>query len=62
MPASSFHVPVPVTSGDTGARTGGKIESFNFFVNDYYIAKHCCFKAFHIHFVLTALSWALPAF
>ncbi|CAI9601094.1 unnamed protein product [Staurois parvus] len=24
--------------------------------------KHYCIKAFHIHFVLTALSCALPAF
>ncbi|CAI9608859.1 unnamed protein product, partial [Staurois parvus] len=50
MPASGFRVPVPVTSGRTGARTGGKFESFkkfHFFVND---------------FVPSALSCALPAF
>ncbi|CAI9550048.1 unnamed protein product [Staurois parvus] len=34
MPASSFRVPVPVTSGRTGAGAGGKFEIFkkcNFF-------------------------------
>ncbi|CAI9567384.1 unnamed protein product [Staurois parvus] len=63
MPASSFRVPVPVTSGRTGAGTGGKFENFKkmtFFF--YFIAKHCCIKPFHIHFVPTALSGALPAF
>ncbi|CAI9553603.1 unnamed protein product [Staurois parvus] len=51
MPASGFRVLVPVTLGRTGARTGGKFESFkkcNFFKDDY--------------FVPTALSCALPAF
>ncbi|CAI9579919.1 unnamed protein product [Staurois parvus] len=65
MPASGFCVPVPVTSGRTGAGTGGKFDIFkkcNFFKNDYYIVKHCCFNAFHIYFVPTALSCALPAF
>ncbi|CAI9576491.1 unnamed protein product, partial [Staurois parvus] len=28
MPASGFRVPVPVTSGHTGAGTGGKFEIF----------------------------------
>ncbi|CAI9550903.1 unnamed protein product, partial [Staurois parvus] len=28
MPASGFRVPVPVTSGRTGAGTGGKFEIF----------------------------------
>ncbi|CAI9622989.1 unnamed protein product, partial [Staurois parvus] len=28
MPASGFRVPVPVTSGRTGAGTGGKLEIF----------------------------------
>ncbi|CAI9551991.1 unnamed protein product [Staurois parvus] len=58
MPASGFRVPVPVTSGCTGTGTGGKFEIFkkwHFFYN-------CCFNAFHIHFVPTALSCALPAF
>ncbi|CAI9618250.1 unnamed protein product, partial [Staurois parvus] len=31
MPASGFCVPVPVTSGRTGATGGGKFENFNFF-------------------------------
>ncbi|CAI9537395.1 unnamed protein product [Staurois parvus] len=34
MPASGFRVPVPVTSGSTGAGTGGKFDIFkkcNFF-------------------------------
>ncbi|CAI9568701.1 unnamed protein product, partial [Staurois parvus] len=34
----------------------------HFFQNEFYIVKHCCFKPFHIHFVPSALSCALPAF
>ncbi|CAI9559362.1 unnamed protein product, partial [Staurois parvus] len=50
MPASGFRVPVPVTSGRTGAGTDGKFKIFkksHFFLND---------------FVPSALSCALPAF
>ncbi|CAI9554168.1 unnamed protein product, partial [Staurois parvus] len=40
MPASGFRVPVPVTSGRTGAGTGGTFEifkKFHFLKNYYYI-------------------------
>ncbi|CAI9549106.1 unnamed protein product [Staurois parvus] len=52
MPASASCVPVPVTSGRTGA--GGKFENLkkmSFFSKRFYIVKHCCFNPFHIHFV-----------
>ncbi|CAI9576493.1 unnamed protein product [Staurois parvus] len=65
MPASGFCVPVTVTPGRTGAGTGGKFENLKkmtFFLNDYFIVKHYCIKPFHIHFVPSALSCALPAF
>ncbi|CAI9562310.1 unnamed protein product, partial [Staurois parvus] len=45
MPASGFCVPVPVTSGRTGARTGSKFEIFkkcHFFKNDYYMCFVLC--------------------
>ncbi|CAI9593377.1 unnamed protein product, partial [Staurois parvus] len=45
MPASSFQVPVPVTSGRTGAGSSGKFENFKkllFFLNDYYICFVLC--------------------
>ncbi|CAI9549432.1 unnamed protein product, partial [Staurois parvus] len=46
IPASGFfRVSVPVTSGHTGAGTGGKFEifkKFNFFKNDYYICFVLC--------------------
>ncbi|CAI9572659.1 unnamed protein product, partial [Staurois parvus] len=48
MPASGFCVPVPVTSGCTGACGGGKFENF----------KKCHLQT---HFSY-ALSCALPAF
>ncbi|CAI9547791.1 unnamed protein product [Staurois parvus] len=54
MPASGFRVPVPVTSGRTGARTGGKFESlkkFHFFKNDYYI---------HFTYILSRVFCPLP--
>ncbi|CAI9564725.1 unnamed protein product [Staurois parvus] len=55
MPASGFCVPVPVTSGRTGAAAGSgkfeKFKKFHFFPNEFYI-----------HFVPSALSCALPAF
>ncbi|CAI9540053.1 unnamed protein product [Staurois parvus] len=56
MPTSGFCVPVPVTSGCTGAAGGGKFENFK------KSFCHCCFNPFHIHFVPSALSCALPAF
>ncbi|CAI9588094.1 unnamed protein product, partial [Staurois parvus] len=40
MPASGFCVPVPVTSGRTGAAGGGKFENFkkcHFFPNKFYV-------------------------
>ncbi|CAI9612393.1 unnamed protein product [Staurois parvus] len=40
--------------GHAGDRTGGKFYNFKI--------KHYCIKPFHIHFVPTALSCALPAF
>ncbi|CAI9586610.1 unnamed protein product, partial [Staurois parvus] len=45
MPASGFRVPVPVTSGRTGAGTGGKFEILkkcHFFKIDYYICFVLC--------------------
>ncbi|CAI9622850.1 unnamed protein product [Staurois parvus] len=56
MPASGFCVPVPVTSGRTGA--GGKFENLK---KIYFFSKRIL-HTFHIHFVPTALSCALPAF
>ncbi|CAI9545230.1 unnamed protein product, partial [Staurois parvus] len=50
MPASGFCVPVPVTSGRTGAGGGGKFKNF----------KKCLFF-FSFNFQY-ALSCALPAF
>ncbi|CAI9569160.1 unnamed protein product, partial [Staurois parvus] len=49
MPASGFCVPVPVTSGRTGAAGGGKCKKF----------KKCVFFFFFFQY---ALSGALPAF
>ncbi|CAI9583232.1 unnamed protein product, partial [Staurois parvus] len=49
MPASGFCVPVPVTSGRTGAAGGGKFENL----------KKCLFFKTHFSY---ALSCALPAF
>ncbi|CAI9596223.1 unnamed protein product, partial [Staurois parvus] len=49
MPASGFHVPVPVTSGHKAAGTSGKFKNF----------KNC---HFFVNFVPRALSCALPAF
>ncbi|CAI9558630.1 unnamed protein product [Staurois parvus] len=54
MPASVFWVPFPATSGCTGDGTGGKFENCKI--------KHYSIKPFHIHFVPSALSCALPAF
>ncbi|CAI9569269.1 unnamed protein product [Staurois parvus] len=54
MLASVFWVPSPATPGRTGDRNGGKFENVKI--------KHYCIKAFHIHFVPSALSCALPAF
>ncbi|CAI9602915.1 unnamed protein product, partial [Staurois parvus] len=55
MPASGFCVPVPVTSGRTGAGTGGKFEDFKknfiFFLNEFYI----CFVLSPVC-ILTVLS------
>ncbi|CAI9557965.1 unnamed protein product, partial [Staurois parvus] len=51
MPASGFCVPVPVTSGRTGAAVGGKFKKF----------KKCLFFFFN-YIVPSALSCALPAF
>ncbi|CAI9600639.1 unnamed protein product, partial [Staurois parvus] len=45
MPASGFCVPVPVTSGRTGAAVGGKFENlkkFNFFQNTFFICFVLC--------------------
>ncbi|CAI9603227.1 unnamed protein product, partial [Staurois parvus] len=45
MPASGFCVPVPVTSGRTGAVSGGKFENFkkfNFFQNKFFICFVLC--------------------
>ncbi|CAI9572376.1 unnamed protein product, partial [Staurois parvus] len=50
MPASGFCVPVPVTSGRTGAAGGGKFKKF----------KKCLF--FFFFNLKYALSCALPAF
>ncbi|CAI9594733.1 unnamed protein product, partial [Staurois parvus] len=50
-------------SGCPGAGTGGKFKYFrncHFLINELFT--DYCFKAFHIHFVPTALSCALPAF
>ncbi|CAI9574327.1 unnamed protein product [Staurois parvus] len=54
MLVSVFWVPFPATSGRTGDGTGRKFESCKI--------KHYCSKPFHIHFVPSALSCALPAF
>ncbi|CAI9569988.1 unnamed protein product [Staurois parvus] len=62
MPASGFCVPVPVTSGRTGAAGGGKFKKFKSLFFFFSIVKHCCFIPFHIHIVPSALSCALPAF
>ncbi|CAI9574887.1 unnamed protein product [Staurois parvus] len=54
MPASGFRVPVPVTSGRTGAGTGDKCELFkkcHFFKNDYYI---------HFTYILSLLLCPVP--
>ncbi|CAI9607542.1 unnamed protein product [Staurois parvus] len=53
MPASGFRVPVPVTSGRTGAGTGGKFEHFKnyIFLNDYYI---------HFTYILSLLLCPVP--
>ncbi|CAI9581319.1 unnamed protein product, partial [Staurois parvus] len=45
MPASGFCVPVPVTSGRTGAAGGGKFENFkkcHFFQNKFFICFVLC--------------------
>ncbi|CAI9576757.1 unnamed protein product, partial [Staurois parvus] len=45
MPASGFCVPVPVTSGRTGAASGGKFENLkkcHFFPNNFYICFVLC--------------------
>ncbi|CAI9553530.1 unnamed protein product, partial [Staurois parvus] len=44
MPASSFCVPVPVTSGRTGTGTGGKFENFkcHIFQNTFFICFVLC--------------------
>ncbi|CAI9576147.1 unnamed protein product, partial [Staurois parvus] len=50
MPASGFCVPVPVTSGHTGAGGGGKFENLkkcHFFQNTFFI----CFVLSRLHFV-----------
>ncbi|CAI9586541.1 unnamed protein product [Staurois parvus] len=63
MPASGFCVPAPVTSGRTAPPGNLKVlKNFIFFQNTFFIVKHCCFNPFHIHFVPSALSDALPAF
>ncbi|CAI9606635.1 unnamed protein product [Staurois parvus] len=51
MPASGSCVPVPVTSGRTGATGGGKCENvkkkkLNFFQNDFTYALSCPLSAF----------------
>ncbi|CAI9617843.1 unnamed protein product [Staurois parvus] len=53
MPASGSCVPVPVTSGRTGAG-GGKFENLK--KNSFFS------KRFYIHFVPSALSCPLSAF
>ncbi|CAI9547534.1 unnamed protein product, partial [Staurois parvus] len=45
-------------SGRTGDRAGGKFKN----VKKNLIVLHYCIKPFHIHFVPSALSCALPAF
>ncbi|CAI9554610.1 unnamed protein product, partial [Staurois parvus] len=42
MPSSSFRVPVPVTSGRTGARTGGKFKKMQFFFYFFYFCFVLC--------------------
>ncbi|CAI9555943.1 unnamed protein product [Staurois parvus] len=54
MPASVFRVPFPATSRRTGTEPVGNLKMSKI--------KHYCIKAFHIHFVSSALSCALPAF
>ncbi|CAI9551845.1 unnamed protein product [Staurois parvus] len=50
MPASSSCVPVPVTSGRTGAGCSGKFENlkkkFHFFSKRFYICLSCPLSAF----------------
>ncbi|CAI9593576.1 unnamed protein product, partial [Staurois parvus] len=50
MPASGFCVPVPVTSGHTGAAGGGKFENFLkmsfFFKTNFTYALSCPLSAF----------------
>ncbi|CAI9552517.1 unnamed protein product [Staurois parvus] len=50
----SLWVPFPVTSGRTGTELVGNLKMSKI--------KHYCIKPFHIHFVPSALSCALPAF
>ncbi|CAI9618163.1 unnamed protein product [Staurois parvus] len=54
MPASVFRVPFPAMSGHTGTELAGNVKMSK--IKHYYI------KTFHIHFVPSALSCALPAF
>ncbi|CAI9595543.1 unnamed protein product [Staurois parvus] len=54
MPASVIWVPFPASVGTYGDRTGENLKMTKI--------KHYCIKPFHIHFVPSALSCALPAF
>ncbi|CAI9568778.1 unnamed protein product, partial [Staurois parvus] len=55
MPASDFCVPVPVTSGRTGAAGGGKFKKFKkmsfFFFFNFQYALSCALPAFCLFFL-----------
>ncbi|CAI9547319.1 unnamed protein product, partial [Staurois parvus] len=65
MPASGSCVPVPVTSGRTGAGGGGKFENFKknvIFFKTIFHSKTLLFQPISHTFCPYALSCALPAF
>ncbi|CAI9600751.1 unnamed protein product, partial [Staurois parvus] len=51
MPASGFCVPVPVTSGRTGAGGGGKFKKCHFFFINFKYAWSCALPAFCLFFL-----------
>ncbi|CAI9539229.1 unnamed protein product [Staurois parvus] len=58
MPASVFRVPFPASVGTYGGQNRREIPKCQINL----IVLHYCTKPFHIHFVPSALSCALPAF
>ncbi|CAI9532918.1 unnamed protein product, partial [Staurois parvus] len=54
MPASGSCIPVPVTSGRTGAGGGGRFENFkkmSFFQNDFSCVLSCALPTFLLFFL-----------